>query len=419
VLNPFTIPRLPDGLRTRTLALASEHARIVDRIVGALSAADGVYARAGEALQRDIRDSVDFSVKLWFSTVLSGVRPSEDDLATVADFGRRRVYQGVPLASLLGAYRLGSREIWSATIELAPGEPTSTNEALFDLSLFLLEHFDLMARVVGVAYQEEEGRRSRWRETAMQQLVSIILSNATPGEEVDRLCHDLGLDPSAPRAAMMLDLGRPKGSLLQPPVDVEHVATAIARHLKVASGTLVRALHRGQVVIWFPMTSGDTLLTADAKMVGYAQSVARVFPGVRAIGTGLMHEGAAGWAASAREAASAVMGGRCRPDVTLIYAYSDIAMSDSVLRCDSGRRYLNAILQRLALEPELLATLRTFLESKQHRKQAATTLGIHPNTLAYRLERIEKMLDASLDDASWLGRLDVVIQIARTTLTPD
>ena len=68
------------------------------------------------------------------------------------------------------------------------------------------------------------------------------------------------------------------------------------------------------------------------------------------------------------------------------------------------------ITDRLSLEPILLETLQTYFEFKQRRKPVAGELNVHPNTLDYRLARIETLLDLSLDDVTWLARLQVALQ---------
>jgi len=87
--------------------------------------------------------------------------------------------------------------------------------------------------------------------------------------------------------------------------------------------------------------------------------------------------------------------------------YSDIVVNESVRRTDNVLRYLSSLLERLAEEPELLSTLQTYFDQQQRRKIAADVLGIHPNTLNHRLERIETLLGAKLDDASWIAKLHV------------
>ncbi len=44
----------------------------------------------------------------------------------------------------------------------------------------------------------------------------------------------------------------------------------------------------------------------------------------------------------------------------------------------------------------------------------AGSLGIHPNTLNYRLDRIEALLDAKIDDPTWIARLFIALRLRKT-----
>jgi DNA-binding PucR family transcriptional regulator len=72
-------------------------------------------------------------------------------------------------------------------------------------------------------------------------------------------------------------------------------------------------------------------------------------------------------------------------------------------------------MERLSHDTELLTTLAVFFDGGQHRKQASEQLGIHPNTLNYRLGRIEEILGGTFDDAAWLSRLHVALTLRRAS----
>jgi DNA-binding PucR family transcriptional regulator len=90
-------------------------------------------------------------------------------------------------------------------------------------------------------------------------------------------------------------------------------------------------------------------------------------------------------------------------------------LQESALRSGSALRYLEALINRLSHEQELLQTLSLFFEYGQHRRQASERLGIHPNTLNYRLGRIEEILGADLSDINWLAKLHVAIQLRQVS----
>jgi carbohydrate diacid regulator len=77
---------------------------------------------------------------------------------------------------------------------------------------------------------------------------------------------------------------------------------------------------------------------------------------------------------------------------------------------------LHSLLEPLAEELELLSTLQTYFDQLQRRKITADVLGIHPNTLNHRLERIASLLGAKLDDASWIAKLHIAIRLRQQTL---
>ncbi|MFG9101821.1 helix-turn-helix domain-containing protein, partial [Pseudomonas aeruginosa] len=49
----------------------------------------------------------------------------------------------------------------------------------------------------------------------------------------------------------------------------------------------------------------------------------------------------------------------------------------------------------------------------RRRGHTAKRLGIHPNTLDYRLGRVEELLGARLADADWVNRLDIALRLRR------
>jgi len=71
----------------------------------------------------------------------------------------------------------------------------------------------------------------------------------------------------------------------------------------------------------------------------------------------------------------------------------------ALLRADSevGTRYL--------------VTLAAYLRDDRHLKPAAAALGIHINTLRYRLARIEELLGVRLDDVDARFLLELAVRL--------
>jgi two-component system sensor kinase FixL len=145
---------------------ADQPASVVERTLAILRQLDG-YKLLAPAAKRDVHESVALSAKVWFETLLSGESPSAQDMDVFREIGQRREHQRVPLQSLLQALRLGLREIWSRYIALGELDERIAKELLADVSLYLLDHFDLVAQIIVRAYLAEQYRRPRWAELAI------------------------------------------------------------------------------------------------------------------------------------------------------------------------------------------------------------------------------------------------------------
>jgi sugar diacid utilization regulator len=391
--------------------LAQDPVPVVDRVMVQLRADIPDYEHAPPALLRDVRDSVTFMHRLWYETLLSGERPSAATLETVAASGRRRVHQGVQLDALLRAFRLGSKLIWAGVLEGAGDDAELHRELLFDISPFVFDHFDQMAQTIAQAFGAEQMLRARWRDALAHELCSILFNRPDNEEGFRRNAEALGLDPAAAHCAQSLRLKRADAAPAELEGEVERLMVSIARVLRTQSEHMLHTLHRGQVLLWLPLLHGETVVAGEQRLAGQAGAVLEACPAVTAIGVGLPAVGARGWRASADQALKAQEYGAAQGEAVLRYA--DIALNDAVAGADNVTRYFDALVERLAQEPQLLGTLEAYFERRQHRKAAAAALDIHPNTLNYRLERIETLLGAKLDEVGWLAKLHTALRLRR------
>jgi C4-dicarboxylate-specific signal transduction histidine kinase len=155
------VPRISNHLREKTVSIAADLTLVVERTLAVLAPLDG-YKLLAPAAKRDVQESVTLSAKVWFETMLSGEPPSAQDMDVFREISQRREHQRVPLQSLLQALRLGLREIWSTYIALGELDERIAKELLADVSLYLLDHFDLIAQIIVRAYLAAQYRQPGW-----------------------------------------------------------------------------------------------------------------------------------------------------------------------------------------------------------------------------------------------------------------
>lgn len=385
---------------------------VVQRALRAMREAIPEYGGIEDsAIQLDVQQSVAHNVSLWFNALLSGRPPSSQELEPLIAFGRRRVHQGVSLQSLLQAFRTGSRVLWDVLLEEAGKDQKIHRELLFKVSPYILLHFDLMGRTIGEAHTEEQQKRARWRDRLQHELCGVIFSHPDDSVSFREHAQALGIDVNAPHLALALRLGSQTSERITPETGLDRLMATIGRVLAVERDTALRTLRNGHVLLWVPLNGGESASEAERRYATLCEGLTGHGQEIVAVGVGLPDSGAHGWRRSADQALRALdLGLRIEPGRSL-QRYVEVALDDALHSTESVARYFESLLDRLSPEPHLVKTLQAFFEHRQHRKAVAGALGIHPNTLSYRLERIETMLGARMDDVGWLSRLHAALRL--------
>jgi carbohydrate diacid regulator len=410
------IPKVTGKLREVTAEYARDPSMIVERSYRAISQNDETYNDLSSSTKSDVLESIRFSAALWFNSMLTGQSPSDEDMEIFRNLGRRRVHQGVDLASLLRAYRVGSKELWNAYLELASKHQEVQNELLFTVSPYLLDHFDEMAQSIAIAYMEEQHGQSRWKDALRYELCNLIFSPPGDIDEFNRVSEAVGIDPTIARVALAFDTNAIDTMPSRMEAELDRVQLVVTRMAKISGSDLVRVMYRGRLIFWMPCIRGDSLLASDRRMGELAARLVETVPEFKQVGVGMMGLGPSGWSGSVDEAVKALEVGERDESGNRVYRYSDIALNEGARRSDNVLRYLESLIERLSHEPDLLRTLECYLDQFQKRKQTADILGIHPNTLNYRLERIQEVTGGSIQDPAWLAKLHVAIRLRKGSL---
>ncbi|MES2883833.1 MAG: helix-turn-helix domain-containing protein [Pseudomonadota bacterium] len=412
------VGRLSPKLRGIVKRLAADtpalSARLVDTLHGSISDYSSLHdRRALEDVQRSCRLNVD----LWYGSLLSGRPPTAAQLEQIAAYGRHRVRQGVSLAAFLQAFRVGTWLFWETLLDAAKNDAEVNRELLHKVSPYNLYHFDLLGQTVSRAYIAEQSRQHRWRDRLRYELCDVIYSNPDNLAGFGEKSQALGLDAAAPHVALAVKLKEEVVDLLGTDADAEdHLAPLLAAVVGRAPASVEGVLwtrRHGHLLVWQPLPAHDTRAAGEGLILERAAQAMQGSADIVAIGLGLPETGPLGWRRSADQSIKAIELGMRMGLPDALFRYADIALEDLVSGSESFARHCENLMARLGSEPELLDTLAAYFEHRQQRKPASFALDIHPNTLTYRLHRIETLLELRLDDAGCIAVLHTALRLRR------
>jgi DNA-binding PucR family transcriptional regulator len=331
---------------------------------------------------------------LW-QQLLSGapsdrVAPPQSAIA----WAHELVHRGMDLSALLRAYRLGHAMV-EERFESIAEELDIPREVrwrvLAEVSRYLFAYVDAVCTRLVDDYEQERARWIRGAMAARAELVKAILE----GDAVDA---------RTATAALRYDVTRSHLGFI---VWADHVAhgesarsaaldaAAVALAAEIGSGAVL-TVQIGDRVVWAWTTAARSAWPADLGSTALRA-------GMRAA-IGTPHQGLAGMTRTHHEARAArrvgeLMGQRA----PTVLPYRSVSLT-ALLTTDprEAARFVEVELGRLAGGTSgmgrLRETLTVYLEEKQSPTRTARRLGVHENTVTYRIRQAETVLGCSIDE---------------------
>ncbi|WP_093709315.1 helix-turn-helix domain-containing protein [Streptomyces sp. 2131.1] len=390
-------------LRARVPALTT---RVVARLLSDLP----VYAELPhEEIAGDIADIVQHNLRL-FADVLEHRRAATDgELAQQRDSAAQRAEEGVPLDAILAAYQVGVAMCWEETArDAGPGDLPAVLE-IMDRILVLQQQ---LTSAVSGAYLEARQILDSQEHGGRHALMAALLT----GEDLDGFTRRTGLRPAARYLTMTLALApHPDETGAVPvrgPVRGPGAGSALvpgsAAGASVAARRKIRrirtALDRfaGTPALTALDASGGTVLLPVAEPPpwdgpgGLCDLIAEATRAAGVPVTAAAETASPGGvpAAVARNAEIVDLVARTGRAPGL-YRLADLLLEYQLSRPSEALRGLAGLLSPLDAKPELLHTLETYLGHGLDRRAAAAALHVHPNTVDYRIRRIDRLTGLS------------------------
>lgn len=380
----------PDGLGTPRLELSErltsimrrELPSLADEIVSQIRDTIPEYARPLDGpYGRTLVSGVERALNGFFAWVESPRAPLDDICRKLGEF---EAYEGRQLDTLESAYRVGAQTSWRRVMELHRRHdlPPATVSVLADAVFAYMEE---LASLSLSGYREAKAQANPELEAARRRLLHLVLAGA-PRELVAEHAEQAGwavpervtliaLPPGAPVIRTLLD-----ADLL---ADVEGAGP----HLLVPGPlTADRRAMLGLAVAEAKAAAGLTV-----PLVRAADSLRWARQALSLIHSEIIDDGPLTL---------------CANHLETLWLASDGPLIDQIARRQLARMGHLTERQR----ERLTETLRVWLCTRGTAAQVGEELGVHPQTVRYRMRQIEQILGDELADPDARFALEVVMR---------
>jgi len=313
--------------------------------------------------------------------------------AAALAYGRHLAREGVGLASILRAYRLGQEVLFARAAELALEDPDPRGQ-LAALARVAALSFRFVDGAMSDVADEYETQRELFIRGALAQRAGVLAA-LMAGQPVDRHLAERTLSHRLDGRHLAIVAWSTAGA-----VEDERLIVAVR--------ALAGVIGDGRQLLLSDTPGEATLWTTPSVRPRPRELSALVPRGVRAA-IGTPGTGIDGFTATKRQAdlaravADARVSGVDGRDAAAVTLYEDVALAAVMLRDgEAGRSFCEAELGEFAspapAAAELRRTLSAFYASGQDRTRTARMLGVHRNTVTRRLRRMQLTLGRSLDE---------------------
>ncbi|MFE3262257.1 PucR family transcriptional regulator [Nocardia sp. NPDC059229] len=326
------------------------------------------------------------------------------------EYARRLAQHGVPVKALVRAYRVGHRRMTELVFDelrasaVAPADGVTVAEAITTATF---EYVDWITMQVVAVYETEREQWLESRNSAHALLVREVLSGSKP-VDVDAATESIRYPLRWHHLALILwypDTGAGSDELTRLQRFVRELAEAVGTE----AAPLFGAADRTSAWAWLPYRSEQP--DAVAKVGDFASKR----PDAPRLAIGIMGQGISGFRRSHRYALRARSVALTRRDAEpRIIAASDPGLATAALLGDRAEvgEWVSEVLGVLAADNDndarLRETLRVFLRTGSSYKAAAAELGLHSNSVKYRVGRAVSRRGRPITDND---RLDVELAL--------
>ncbi len=352
------------------------------------------YHESGRFTRDEVRQDCTQNVRFLFAGLTSA---AVFDTTAAASSGCEGARAGVPLPTLMAAYRIGCRLIWEEIVTLAAQRPDITPEALIRATARIWMAQDVLTDATVSAYRDESTRLMLAQEAERAALVEALIEGRIVEQstlwEIATLLRIPARGPFVVVAAQCAALGR---SAL-PGIESKLGSADIASAWRLLPDLQIGLVH----------------VDTDRKFEILTQTLARVAAAPIGVSS---HFGDLTEVSDAVTYARIAMSAE-RPDGSMLTVFeSDPLAIAAVSAPRVMKRISSAVFAGFAdldahERETLVSTFRAWMACGGSVNTTAETLFCHPNTVRHRLKRIEDRTGLSLHRPRELAELCLAFEI--------
>jgi DNA-binding PucR family transcriptional regulator len=365
-----------------------------------------VPALAGDpALRSDLDASTQALLEAFFRTIADDPTGSIDIPPAVLGLARTMAFRKHDVGPLLSAYRVGQRLAWRELIEIIGGQVEDADLRLQTMT-FLFDRLSReLERIVDASVAVFTEERDRWLTGAMARRTDTVQS-LLAGEPVDRdeASRVLGHRLSRHQLGLLLWLDE-----TSPETDpLRHLETAAQSAADILGSPAPLTVPDGSrsLSAWLSVPHDADLGRLDLVIESAARGLH--------IAAGVPAYGVPGFRSSHQQALLARRVAQASDVPAPVTRYADVEVVSAFLADPEAMRELVAReLGGLAVTDDTTRRLRetalAVLRAGGSARDAAAALGVHKNTVLYRLRGIEEVLGHPLESRRL--PLEIALQI--------
>ncbi|MGK8554887.1 PucR family transcriptional regulator [Nocardia gipuzkoensis] len=381
-------------------------AETLDRIVTRLD--DVIVARIPELADRDMRRDLAASTRAHARIVLSRLTSDTFEFSLPEEahtFARSVARRGFELRLLLRVYHVGMEAVldyMTEVIEQRQAPPEIERVVLMRLFERSTKWMGTSVELLTETYMEEREQVLRAALNRRAETVRAVLD----GDEVDveQASVRLGYRLSQQHLAFLLWTDEPTGESGGMDGEATGMLDRFAARLAAALGSgRVLTVPSGASAMWAWAGLDDPERAAELAVPGELERLvaAQVEAPVR-VAFGVPGGGIPGFQQSHREAVAARNVAERAPTAGRVTGYRGVeiaylAGADDAAMRGLVQRELGPLAARDANAARLRETLHAYLRSHRSPEATAKLLGVHKNTVRYRMQRIEHLLGFSIE----------------------